>query len=120
MLIEQKKVFDTVDHENLDLAAGASWGYILSFLRKRGLRQESGLWPIYFSFTSTDPFAKEWAYNPLFAVKLAKFANEIILYGQEHLVFETQYLPLGVTPLHLNKACIKTASIEVSRVKSFL
>ena len=35
------------------------------------------------------------AYNPLFADKLAKFADEILLHDQKRVVFEPQYFPWG-------------------------
>ena len=36
---------------------------------------------------------RKWAYNPLFADKLAKFADEMLLYGEKPFVFETQFFP---------------------------
>ena len=39
----------------------------------------------------------KWAYNPFFAGKLAKFADQILLHGQKRFVFEAQFFYLGVS-----------------------
>ena len=45
---------------------------------------------------STINLAAKWSYNPLFADKLAKCANEILLHCLKRFVFKTQYNPWGV------------------------
>ena len=56
---------------------------------------------------STMNLPTKLAYNPFFADKLAKFADEILLYGRNRLVFETRggggggcHTPLLVRNLH--------------------
>ena len=48
----------------------------------------------------------QWMCKPLFADKLAKFADELLLHGQKRLTFETQYFPgEGMSqPLHSTAA----------------
>ena len=41
----------------------------------------------------------KWAFTPLFADKLAKFAAKILLHGQNSIAFEKFFLE-GVTPPH--------------------
>ena len=51
------------------------------------------------------------AYNPFFADKLAKFADEILLYGRNRLVFETR----GGGGGRLSHPLVSTESSQVSK-----